>query len=358
MLGGERQNAYPNDTIPAPTIGQTFKASFIQPFEQASQLTSYILPGATSEETRLSSANRLANINEILSDPRQGYTQMGLNAVANIAGATLATIPAAMIGSSVGGLGAAAIGFGARSLAVATAAETDVLLSGYLATQVSLEKMSVGALSKWLPRASAAEIATGTVEAFGAYKGMTIPEHFAENYNAVNDELDTNQAISDWSADNYGFLFGAAPLAAGYVLFKGVRGVLKARKGVTPEAEMNRLIQDHKEVLKENEAAVNAPTPQDPRVSELQFHFQESEDAGHITPKMHQWYLDYLENPNDMDKVHKGGMDILKDLDIHFDASTGRVWNQLISRDGARQFQNALVDEMSTNMGGEDGKLL
>ena len=93
-------------------------------------------------------------------------------------------------------------------------------------------------------------------------------------------------------------------------------------------------------------------------MSELQDHLQQAEEMGFISPEMHEWYLDYLENPNDMTKVHQGGLNILQSLQIPYDRITGRVWNQVMSNQGVKNLKSALFDQEITNMGAEERQLL
>jgi hypothetical protein len=79
---------------------------------------------------------------------------------------------------------------------------------------------------------------------------------------------------------------------------------------------------------------------------------------GFITPEHHQWYLDYLENPNDQSKVHEGGLKVLDSLQIPYDRVTGRVWNELFTREGVTNLKAALFDEGITNFSAEENQLL
>lgn len=360
MLGGERNVGLVNDMSYKPSLGQTAGASFEKPFEQISQVKDYIFPGLSSEETRRQTAERLSVINELTTDPRQGLGQKSLNAVSNIVGGIIPTLPLALAGGAVGAGVAGAIGFGARTLAVE--AGSDALLSGYLGTQIPLANLAEGALSHYLPRFSLGKLAAGTLEGYAGYKGMIIPEHLSEHYNAVNNSLDKSHAIEDWASDNYGFLLGGAPLAAGYIAFKGVRGVISQRAANLSskqlDAELTRLIRQHDDVLKANEVKQGEFAEKQAKVSELQDHLQQAEDSGFITTEMHEWYLDYLENPNDMTKVHDGGLNVLKSLQIPYDRVTGRVWNEVLGRDGIKNLQSALFDEGITQLSEEERQLL
>ena len=221
MLGGERQIGLINELSPEPTLSQTAQASFQKPLEQVNQLTGYIFPGLSTDEERKKSGDRLASINHMLEDPRQGLGQEALNGVSNILGGLIPTLPFAAAGGAIGGIVAGGIGF------------------------------------HYLPNASIGGITRGTLEAYTSYKGFTIPEHFAEHYNAIENSLDTSHAIQDWASDNYGFLLAAAPLGAGYIAFKGVRGIIKHRNSNLAskevDAELTRLLKQHDEILKQNE---------------------------------------------------------------------------------------------------------
>ncbi len=360
MLGGERQVARVDDIAPKPTIGQTASAAYHKPIEQVEQLGQYIFPGLSTEKTRAEGAARLANINEALSDPRLGFGQKTANYISGFVGSLLPAAPLAYVGGVVGGAVAGAIGFGAREIALDLASEN--ALARYLSTQVPISKLAPEAVSHFAPNISIGTLATGITKGYTGYKGYTIPEHFAEHYNAVENSLDTSHAIQDWGSDNYGFLLGAAPLAAGYILSKGVRGVISFRRAgiakIEAEAESVRLHAEHAQTLKENEIKAGEVAAREAKVSELQNHLQQAEDQGLITPKMHQWYLDYLENPNDMTKVHQGGLDILQDLQIPYDRVTGRVWNQVLSQDGVKNVKSALFDQHITNFSEEENQLL
>lgn len=360
MLGGERNTALVNDLSYKPSLGQTVGASFEKPFEQVAQIKDYIFPGLSTEETRRKTAERISVIDELTSDPRQGWGQKSLNAVSNVVGGLLPTLPFAIAGGVVAAPVAGAIGFGARTLALE--AGSDALLSGYLATQVPIANLARGAARYYLPKFSVGKLAAGTLEGYTAYKGMIIPEHFSEHYNAVENTLDASHAIQDWSADNYGFLLGGVPLAAGYVLFKGIRGVVAHRAANATsrqiDSELTRLLRQHDETLKANAVKVGEVAEKQAKVSELQDHLQHAEEMGLITSEMHEWYLDYLENPNDKTKVHEGGLNILKSLQIPYDRVTGRVWNEVLSRDGIKNMQSALFDQGITQFSEEERQLL
>lgn len=360
MLGGERQVGLVDSTSYAPTLSQTFEAAKSQTTEQVNLLAGYIAPGLTTDEQRRKSADRLSVINELLNDPRQGFGQQATNAVGNIIGSIIPTLPLALAGGAVGVGVAGAIGFGARELALDVG--SDFALSSYLSTQAPISRLTAGAASHYLPNASIGSVASGLTEAYGAYKGMIIPEHFAEHYDAVNNSLDSSHAIEDWAADNYGFLLGGAPLAAGYVAFKGIRGIIKHRNAIADskavDAELTRLFKQHEEVLKENQIKEGEHAERVAKVSELQDHLQQAEDMGFISPEMHEWYLDYLENPNDQTKVHEGGLKVLQSLQIPYDRVTGRVWNEVLTRDGIKNLQSAFLDQGITNFSEEENQLL
>ena len=359
MLGGERQVARTDELAPIPGIGQTALAAFQQPFAQVSQLGDYIFPGMSTEKLRAEGAQKLATINETLADPRQGYGQKTVNAISSIVGGLLPTAPFLLAGGYVGAGIAGAVGFGARELALDIASEN--ALARYLSTQVALPKLVPEAASHFVPNVTIGKAAALATEGFLGYKGLIIPEHFAEHYNAVENSLDTEHAIQDWGSDNYGFLLGAAPLAAGYIAFKGVGGVISLRKaGIAKEAakaESARLHAEHAKVLKENEIKAEETALREAKVSELQHHLQQAEDQSLITSDMHKWYLDYLENPNDP-KVHEGGLKIMQALQIPYDRVTGRVWNQVISQDGVQNLKSALFDQHITNFSDEENQLL
>jgi len=360
MLGGEREIGLTNELSPAPTYGQTIEASFSKPTQQVTQMAQYIFPGLSTDKQRKETAEKLENINEVLGDPRQTITQHAFNFVSSMAGSLVPTLPLFAAGGAIGAGVAGAIGFGAREIALDLGSEA--ALSGYLSTQVPLSKLATGALSHYLPEKSISGIAESLVESYGGYKGLIIPEHFEEHYNAVNNTLDTSHAIQDWASDNYGFLLAATPLAAGYVAFKGVGGVIKHRNAkagaLAAEAELKRLHANHAEVLKQNQIKEGETALREAKVSELQDHLQEAEEKGFISPEMHQWYLDYLENPNDMDKVHIGGLKILQDLQIPYDRFTGRVWNQVMGDEGVKNLKNSLFDQELTNFSEEERQLL
>lgn len=360
MLGGERIVDLPTGLDPKPTFGQTFEAAQSKATVETKLLAGYIFPGLTTQEQQKQNAARLSTINELLSDPRQGYGQEASNAIGGIIGSIIPTLPLALAGGAVGAGVAGAIGFGAREIALDLGGEA--ALTGYLSTQVPISKLATGAASHYLPNISIGGLTAGITEAYTGYKGMIIPEHFAEHYDAVNNSLDKSHAIEDWASDNYGFLLGAAPMAAGYIAFKGVRGVISHRKGIADskalDAELGRLLRDHEEVLKENQIKAGEHAEKQAKVSELQDHLQQAEDMGKITPEMHEWYLDYLENPNDMTKVHEGGLKVLESLQIPYDRVTGRVWNQVLSRDGVKNLQSAMFDQALTNFSEEENQLL
>jgi hypothetical protein len=353
MLGGERQTALPTDISNyKPTVAQSFSAATQQTFAQGQQILDYVVPGLSTEEERKKNSEHLQYINEVLSDPRQGTLQQGANLVGNLIGSIIPSIPLGLALSTPVSYVAGAIGFGARQLALEAGSEA--LLKGYLTTQVPLKNLASSSLSHFLPKYSAAEIARLGVSEFAAYKGFTIPEHFAEHYNAIDNTLDTKKAIEDWGSDNYGFLLAGLPLAAGYVAYKGIRGTIALRKAKLAskemDAELGRLLREHHETLSKNEA-------NQMRVSELQDHLQQAEDEGRISPEMHEWYLDYLEKPNSPE-VHEAGLKVLNQLQIPYDRMTGKVWHQVLSRDGVENFKNALFDQGITGFSETDSQLL
>ncbi len=360
MLGGERIVDVPTGLDPKPTFGQTFEAAKSKATVETKLLAGYIFPGLTTQDQQKQNAARLSTINELLSDPRQGYGQEATNAIGGIIGGIIPTLPFAVAGGAVGAGVAGAIGFGAREIALDLGGEA--ALTNYLATQVPISRLTTSAASHYLPNISIGGVTAGLTEAYTGYKGMIIPEHFAEHYDAVNNTLDKSHAIEDWASDNYGFLLGAAPMASGYVAFKGIRGIIKHRNAIADnkavDAELTRLFKQHDEVLKENQIKEGEHATKVAKVSELQDHLQQAEDMGMISPEMHEWYLDYLENPNDPGKVHAGGLKVLQSLQIPYDRVTGRVWNQVLSRDGIKNLQSAMFDQAITNFSEEENQLL
>ena len=360
---GEDNIALTSDLAPPPSMGKTFFQSLEQPALQVKQLYDYVWPGKSSEQSRRETAEHLENINESLSDPRQGGFQQVSNSIGGMIGSILPTLPFGLVGGAALRAGAGVVGFGAETIASAALAEegSTGLFSAYLATQVPLHQLAKGAASHWLPEVSIAGIATPAAEAYGFYKGMVIPEHFAANYNAIENSLDKNHAIEDWGSDNYGFLLGAAPLAAGYVAFKGIRGVIKYRNAMADskalDSELTRLLHAHEAILKENKVTEGMNAEKQAKVSELQEHLQQAEDMGEITPEQHEWYLDYLENPNHPD-THLGAMKALTALQIPYDRVTGRVWNEVLSPESIKNLQASLFDQGITNFSDEENQLL
>ncbi|HWI50090.1 MAG TPA: hypothetical protein VNU45_17915 [Rummeliibacillus sp.] len=362
MLGGERRVARPQDLAPVPSISESAGAAFIIPAAQVGQVMDYIWPGMSTEKQKKESAERLSVMNETLNAPGQSFTQQALNSVSGIVGGLVPTAPFAAVGGAIGTGVASAIGFGARSIALELAeTSADTALTRYLSTQVPISKLVPEAVSHFVPNKSIGALASMATEGYTAYKGMIIPEHFAEHYNAVNNSLDSEHAIQDWASDNYGFLLGAAPLAAGYVAFKGIGGAIKLRKaGINKraaEAELTRLHAEHAEILKANEIKEGEKVAREAKVSELQSHLQHAEDEGLISPEMHSWYLDYLENPNHPE-VHKGAIKALQSLQIPYDRVTGRVWNQVLSPEGVKNLKASLFDQHITNFSDEENQLL
>ena len=360
MLGGSRETASLEQLNTIPTVGQSTFAAFAKPTEQVNQLYDYVYPGLSSKEERIQGMERLESINHILSNPNFGIGQEGLNMVSNIAGGLIPTAPFVATGALSGAAVAGVIGFGAREIALDLG--TEGALTAYLGTQVPLRTLATGTASHLLPNFSIGGVATGIAETYGGYKGMIIPEHFAEHYNAIENSLDTAHAIEDWGSDNYGFLLSAIPLVGGYIGVKGIKGVISIRKaGIAKkelDSELSRLLKDHESVLKENEIKEGEHQAKVAKVSELQDHLQQAEDMGMISPEMHEWYLDYLERPADQTKIHEGAMKALKSLQIPYDRVTGRVWNELISPDAVRNLKGAWFDEAITNLSEEENQLL
>lgn len=359
MLGGEREGELFNEPSPVPAKWETFKASVQKPAAEVGQVLDYLFPGMSTEKQRRETADRLSVINETLGDPRQGTGQQALNTVGGLIGGLVPTAPFALVGGAVGGAVAGAVGFGAREIALDLASEN--ALARYLSTQVPISELVTEGVSHFVPKASIGAVASGVTEGYGAYKGMIIPEHFAEHYNAVENSFDSAHAIEDWGSDNYGFLLGAAPLAAGYIIGKGIKGTINLRKaGATKlehEAEIKRLHAAHAETLKANEIKEGEIATREAQISELQSHLSQAEESGLITPEMHSWYLDYLENPNSPE-VHEGGLKVLQSLQIPYDRVTGRVWNQVLSPEGVKNLQASLFDQHITGMSAEENQLL
>lgn len=359
MLGGERLVGRTDELAPKPTYGETALASFEKPFLQVNQLHDYLAPGLSSEETRKMTSDRLAVIDETLADPRQGFGQKSTNFVSSMVGSIIPTLPFGFVGGIAVKGAVAAVGFGARAAAVELG-ETGI--NAYLGTQVPLATLAEGAASHYLPKLSAAQIASGVAIGYGDYKGFVIPEHFAEHYNAVNNTLDSRHAIEDWASDNYGFLLPAGGLAAGYIAFKGVRGaILHRNANITAKAaekELNRLHLEHAEVLKANEIkAGESRAAREAKVSELQSHLQQAEESGAISPEMHQWYLDHLENP-EHPSTHEGALNILKSIQTPYDRFTGKVWMEILGREDIQNLKGALYDQGITNFSKEENQLL
>jgi|GEM_PF-2258984 len=363
MFGGKRQGQTNTNFVPAPTLGQTFTASLEKPVEQTGQFFEYLFPGKSTKQTMEESSNRIAVMDEMLADHRQGIGQKSLNAVGSLIGSMVPGLALATIGGAIGSGVAGAIGFGARALASAAIAgeASEGVATAYLASQIPLATMAEGALGHFLPKASAAAIAGGTLEAFAGYKAFTMPEHFSENYNSVNQAFDASHAIEDWGADNYGFLLAGAPLAAGYIAVKGIKGVIAMRSAgksaAAMELEAARLYKDHKAVLENNRIVEGEKQAKEAKVSELQNHLQQAVDDGLISQSMHDWYLDYLENPNHPD-IHKSGLEVLKELQIPYDRMTGRVWNEVMTRKGSKDFKGALYGQAVTELSEQDKNLL
>jgi hypothetical protein len=59
-----------------------------------------------------------------------------------------------------------------------------------------------------------------------------------------------------------------------------------------------------------------------------------------------------------MGKVHEGGLKVLESLQIPYDRVTGRVWNEVLTRDGVKNLQSALFDQGITNLSAEENQLL
>jgi hypothetical protein len=363
MLGGERPTLPITNYTDVPTTGETAALSFLKPFAQVEQLGNYIFPGASTDETIKQSSNRIAMMDEVINTPGQGIGQKSLNFVSGMAGSLIPTLPLAIAGGAVGGAIAGAVGFGARGIAAGALAgeASEGVATAYLASQAPLSSLAEGALSHYLPSASLAEIGEGLASAYTSYKAFTIPEHFSNNYDSVNNALDTSHAIEDWGSDNYGFLFGAAPFAAGYVAFKGIRGIMAQRAaGRTAkelDAELARLLKNHEEVLQVNKVKEGETAKKQAVVSELQDHLQQAEDEGHISPEMHEWYLDYLENPNHPD-THKSALNVLSQLQVPYDRVTGRVWSEVLTKESVKDFQGALFDQGITQFSEQDRQLL
>jgi len=363
MLGGERQiRAQTGQIYPAST-SSTVGEAFSKPFAQVKQIGDYVFAGASTDETIRKSSERIALMQAQIDTPGQGLGQRSLNTIGGFVGSMLATAPFMVAGGAVGGGVASAVGFGARKLALSAIAgeASEGVATAYLAAQTPLKNLATGSMKMFLPAASTAELAGDALSFYTATKGMEIPEKFSKHYDSVNNAFDVSHAIEDWGSDNYGFMLGGSAMAAGYVAYRGVRGVLAMRAAGKSakelDDELGRLLRGHEETTKENQRVHGEQAAKQGKVSELQAHLQTAEEEGLISPQLHEWYLDYLEHPNHPD-THKRGLDALKELQIPYDRFTGRVWNEVLTKEGVQNLKGALFDESITAMGEEDRQLL
>jgi hypothetical protein len=332
--------------IPAPaTKAHSALLAAEKPYYQVGAMASYLVPGLSSQATRKHMAEKLEVIDNVLNDPRQGYTQRAFNIVSELGSSILPTLPLSGIGGIAARGVAGAAGVGLR--AIAPEAITTL-------ARKPLAEMAATPLARFLPQElTAAKAGIGLAESYGVYKGFTIPEHVVANYHKENDVLDYRGAIKDWSSDNYGFLLAGLPFVAGYIGYKGVGNVIRKRRANIENAkvteELGRLLREHEKTHSENMANIEIQKEFVAKTSELQEHLGQAVEEGHLSPEEHDWYQDYLFNPDDHENLNARAMDIMRKAGIPYDRVTGHIWFPMMERADIKNLKQAISDEVATN---------
>lgn len=342
---------------PPLTLSHSAILSAEKPFVEAAGFGVDIVPQLNSEQTRKRIADKLDVINQSLQDPRLGFGQKSLDYVSQIASSMGALGLFAYFGAEAGA-GAAGIAGAGMELTLPEA----VLSFG----RTPISKLATGALSDYLPSLSAAELAKGIAGGYGAYKGMTIPEHVVENYHKDTDTLDARTVIKDWAHDNFGFLLPAPPLAAGYLLYK----VFSVGRGAKEAATMARAMVAEHEIktrarqtqiqfakTRAQKAAYEA-AEEARRETGLEKAFNEALEKGTITPAEHKWYQNYLASPDDIEGHSQDALGILKDTQFPIDRATGRVWFEILGSKDIKQLKQAITDQVGSNFSKEEQSAL
>ncbi len=339
---------------PEPTSAHSALLAAQKPFYQVGGFGADMVPSLSSPDTRKRIADKLDVINQTLADPRLGYTQKGMDWVAEMGSSIAATIPLAYAGAEIAGGAAALAGFGGELLlpeAALTFARTP------------LPKL-IG--SDYLPSLTTAELAQGTAEAYGAYKGFTIPEHVVENYHKENDTLDMRGAIKDWASDNYGFLLPIAPLAAGYLLYK----VAKVGRGAKAAGDHARsLAREHEASARARQSDLQFATSRAQqsaakaaeevrRSTQLEKEFDVALEKGTISKEQHAWYQEYLANPDDHEVLSGKAMHIMKEAAIPLDRVTGHAWFPVLESKDVQALKRAITDQASSGFSREEHSAL
>lgn len=328
---------------PEPTAAHSALLAAQKPFYQVGGFGADMVPSLSSPDTRKRIADKLDVIDQTLADPRLGYTQKGMDWVAEIGSSIAATIPLAYAGAEIAGGAVALAGFGGELVlpeAVLTFARTP------------LPKL-IG--SDYLPALTPGELAKGLTEAYGAYKGMVIPEHVVENYHKENDTLDMRGAIKDWASDNYGFLLPIAPLAAGYLLYK----VAKVGRNAKAAGDHARaLVDEHKISSREKQSTLRLEIGRAQqavaKATRLEKEFDTALENGTISKEQHAWYMDYLENPDEHEVLSGKAMHIMKEAAIPLDRITGHAWFPILESKEVAALKRAITDQASSGFSREE----
>lgn len=354
MLVQEREVESFGD-LPAPaTTAHSVLLAAQKPFYQVGLMAEAVIPGLGTHESRRNMAEKIETIDSVLNDPRLGRTQRAFDWVSEIAAPIIPTLPLSVVGGVAARGVAVGIGAGIRGIA------PDALLAF---SKRPLTELAGSTLGKYLPQElNAAEAATSLADQYGFYKGFVIPEHVVENYHKENDVLDYRGAIQDWSGDNYGFLLGALPFVAGYIGYKGIGNVIKKRKTIRENEavthELSRLLKEHEVIRNEHEENATFKKDYIAKTSELQSHLHQAVEEGHLSAKEHDWYLDYLFNPDDHENLSKSAMKIMQQAGIPYDRVTGQIWFPLVEKSDLKNLKSAIQDEVTTAFSDEERRAL
>lgn len=335
-----------------PGYGDTLKAAVTKPFYEVGGAAQDLFPQLSSEESRKSIADTLDVVNEKLSDPRLSGTQSAFDWVASMGASLVATAPLAVPAASLAGY-IAGDTFGLADGLLSTAA------SKFLRTPIN--KLVQGSASDYLPGANIAEISKRIAQDYGAYKGMTIPEHVVENYQKEHDVLNSDQALEDWSKDNYGFAVPLGIGATGYLVYKalGVRAGEKAAKDLasTMVAQHEQVRSERQNLLAQAFERAKGAVERDKleqqimgRKSDLENAVNTALDEKRLSPLEHKALKYFLDNPHDTQGINKLALAAIQDKQLPIDRVTGRYWFEVMDNKSIRNLKQALADRVATDL--------
>jgi hypothetical protein len=340
----------PVGELPTPpaTYEDSLTAAVERPWYQIHGAIDDIFQMGTQRHRR-EMADTLDVMNQTLGDPRLSRTQGALNYIAELGSSLASTAPLAVAGTAIAGEIGAAVGLGAEA----------VLPEGAINfLRKPLNKLITSEAADYLPGASVSAISKGVFEAYGAYKGMIIPEHVVENFNKVNDTLNGQQALTDWSHDNWGFMIPAPFLVGGFLLHK----VLKARgEAKVLGAYAQSLAAQHEQVRSTRQKVLASALERAEKAakleglrSNLESEVNKAYAENRISREDYAWWTAYFNDPNDTERLTTLGLHVLEDIQKPVDRATGRVWFSVIDDNKLKQLKQALSDRFASDLPKED----